>query len=884
MAGDIQTYNRKRNFRKTAEPPGKVAKASRSEPTFVIQKHAASRLHYDFRLEIAGVLASWAVPKGPSLDPGVKRLAARTEDHPIEYGSFEGTIPKGEYGGGTVMLWDQGTWEPIGNAREGLRKGDLKFKLHGKRLQGAFVLARMRGRANEKGENWLLIKHRDEMAQQGSDDMIVRKYETSVESGRSMEEIAGGDEVWHSNRSGGDKNGKLKEETAVKKPKKRIAKIDVAKLNGAKKARIPVKILPQLATLVETPPAGTGWLSEIKFDGYRMLARIDNGEVKIYSRNGNLWTDKLPTIAKSLGKLEVKQTWVDGEIVVLDDGGKSDFSKLKNALGDADPRNVFFFLFDILYLDGYDVMGCRQDDRKRLLESFLGNDPPAYIKYSDHMEERPEAIQQRACQMHLEGIIVKQVDAPYKQARTRSWLKLKCIQREEFIVVGYTDPQGTRAGLGALHLGYYDKEGDLHYAGGVGTGFNTKTLLEIEKQLSRHTRKIPPAIWVHGEKPPSKMHWVRPEMVVETSFMEWTDGGVIRHAVFLGARDDKTPSDVIRDPPTEAVTRYTGAGTIIRAATVKKKPKAAKAEAKKPVDVAAIIDKRQPTDGSVRLTHPDRVLWPDKKLTKRHLADYWDRADQYALPYIGGRPLALVRTPDGVKGEQFFQKKVTPGFPKQILDLNVDDEQVIAIEGPEGFQALAQMSAIELHPWGSKVEDISKPDVIVLDLDPDVGLDFEDVIEAAHGLRDALQTVGLASFCKTTGGKGLHIVVPFQPELGWDDVKDFAKSIATAFAKSQPERFTDELAKKARKGRIFIDYLRNGRGATAVGPFSPRARDGATIAMPLTWKQVKTGLDPADYTIEASDKQLKAGAEAWKDYFETKQRLTDKIRRAFKSV
>lgn len=884
MAGDIQTYNRKRNFRKTAEPPGKVAKASRSEPTFVIQKHAASRLHYDFRLEIAGVLASWAVPKGPSLDPGVKRLAARTEDHPIEYGSFEGTIPKGEYGGGTVMLWDQGTWEPIGNAREGLRKGDLKFKLHGKRLQGAFVLARMRGRANEKGENWLLIKHRDEMAQQGSDDMIVRKYETSVESGRSMEEIAGGDEVWHSNRSGGDKNGKLKEETAVKKPKKRIAKIDVAKLNGAKKARIPVKILPQLATLVETPPAGTGWLSEIKFDGYRMLARIDNGEVKIYSRNGNLWTDKLPTIAKSLGKLEVKQTWVDGEIVVLDDGGKSDFSKLKNALGDADPRNVFFFLFDILYLDGYDVMGCRQDDRKRLLESFLGNDPPAYIKYSDHMEERPEAIQQRACQMHLEGIIVKQVDAPYKQARTRSWLKLKCIQREEFIVVGYTDPQGTRAGLGALHLGYYDKEGDLHYAGGVGTGFNTKTLLEIEKQLSRHTRKIPPAIWVHGEKPPSKMHWVRPEMVVETSFMEWTDGGVIRHAVFLGARDDKTPSDVIRDPPTEAVTRYTGAGTIIRAATVKKKPKAAKAEAKKPVDVPAIIDKRQPTDGSVRLTHPDRVLWPDKKLTKRHLADYWDRADQYALPYIGGRPLALVRTPDGVKGEQFFQKKVTPGFPKQILDLNVDDEQVIAIEGPEGFQALAQMSAIELHPWGSKVEDISKPDVIVLDLDPDVGLDFEDVIEAAHGLRDALQTVGLASFCKTTGGKGLHIVVPFQPELGWDDVKDFAKSIATAFAKSQPERFTDELAKKARKGRIFIDYLRNGRGATAVGPFSPRARDGATIAMPLTWKQVKTGLDPADYTIEASDKQLKAGAEAWKDYFETKQRLTDKIRRAFKSV
>lgn len=884
MAGDIQTYNRKRDFKKTAEPPGKVSEASKGDPKFVIQKHAASRLHYDFRLEIDGVLASWAIPKGPSLDPGEKRLAARTEDHPMEYGTFEGTIPKGEYGGGTVMLWDQGTFKPIGDARAGLRKGDLKFELRGKRLKGSFALVRMRGRPNEKGENWLLIKHRDEAAKQGSKDTIVRMHETSVATGRSMEEIAEGNAVWHSNRSGGDKNGQLQKHGSAQSPKKRIAKVDVAKLKGARKARIPAKMAPQLATLIETPPPGSDWLSEIKFDGYRMLARIDDGDVKIYSRNGNQWTDKIPSIAKSLEELKVRQAWLDGEIVVLDDEGRSDFSKLKDALSSPDPRNVFFFLFDIMYLDGYNVMGCRQDDRKALLEYVLGNSPPAYIKYSDHMEERPGAIQERACQMHLEGIIVKQADAPYKSSRNRSWLKLKCIQREEFVVIGFTDPQGTRAGLGALHVGYYDKEGELHYAGGVGTGFNTKTLLEIEKKLSEHIRKIPPAIWVHGEKPPSKMHWVRPEMVVETSYMEWTDGGVIRHAVFLGVREDKTPSDVIRDPPTEAVTRYTGAGTIVKAAAVKAKPKKARAERKKPIAVPAIIDKRRPDDGTVKLTHPDRILWPDKKLTKRDLADYWERAAPYALPYIGGRPLALVRTPDGIKGEQFFQKKVSPGFPKQILDLHIEDEQVIAIDGPEGFRALAQMSAIELHPWGSTIERISKPDNIVMDLDPDVGLDFEDVIEAAQDLRDALQSVGLTSFCKTTGGKGLHVVVPFEPDLGWDEVKDFAKSIATAFAKSQPKRFTDELAKKARKGRIFIDYLRNGRGATAVGPFSPRARDGATIAMPLTWKQVKVGLDPADYTIEASDKLLKAGADSWKDFFDTNQRLTDKIRRAFKSV
>jgi len=888
LAGDIQTYNKKRNFRKTAEPPGEVAAPSKGLPKFVIQKHDASHVHYDFRLEIDGVLTSWAVPKGPSLDPGEKRLAVRTEDHPMKYGSFEGTIPKDEYGGGTVMLWDQGSYKPAGNPRDGLRKGDLKFELRGKRLRGSFVLARMRNRGDEKRENWLLIKHRDDMARPGSKDAVVKDYTDSVKTARAMEEIAECDAVWHSNRGGAvNKPGKLKEETAAAHPKRNIARIDPAKLKGARKtSRLPAKISPQLATLVEEAPPGKGWISEIKFDGYRMVARIENSKVKIYSRNGNLWTEKLPTIAKSLARLKVEQAWIDGEIVVLDDEGKSNFSKLKDALSGEGQRNIFFFTFDILHLDGYNVMGCSQVDRKRLLESVLGDSPPAFIRYSDHMAEAPEDIQQRACQMHLEGIIVKEADAPYRQARTRSWLKLKCVQREEFVVIGYTDPQGTRVGFGALHLGYYDKDGELHYAGGVGTGFNTKKLVAMEKALSKITRRIPPAIWIHGEKPPSKMHWVRPEMVVETQFIDWTDAGSVRHAVFLGVREDKEATDVVRDPPTKAKSRFSGTGMIVRAVKAKPKAKAGKTPTRARADVPEIIDKRGADDGAVRLTHPDRILWPKQKLTKRDLADYWQRAGNFALPFIAHRPLALVRTPDGIDGEQFFQKKVSRGFPRQILDLELEGEQLIAIDGPDGLQALAQMSAIELHPWGSTVEDISVPDMIVMDLDPDVGLDFEDVIQAAQDLRDALKAVGLTSFCKTTGGKGLHVVVPFQPQLGWDEVKAFAKSIATAFATSDPKRFTDALAKKARKGRIFIDYLRNGRGATAVAPFSPRARPGATIAMPLKWTQVKVGLDPADYTIEMSEKQLRAGAAAWKDYFDIqkKQRLTDKIRRAFKSV
>jgi len=878
LAG-IATYNRKRDFSKTAEPPGEISKRHRGEPRFVIQKHDASRLHYDFRLEIDGVLCSWAVPKGPSLDPGEKRLAVRTEDHPVAYGGFEGTIPAGEYGGGTVMLWDEGTFRPVGNPRDGLKKGDLKFELHGKRLRGSFVLARMRPRPKEKGENWLLIKHRDGEARAGSGNAVVRDHTASVRTERQMDEIAAGGKTWRSNRA-----AKAGEQT----PKKRIEPagipIDVAALTGAKKARLPQKLSPQLATLIEDPPAGDDWLSEIKFDGYRMLARIEDGSVRIFSRNGLPWEKKLPRIAASLARLAVDSAWLDGEIVVLDEEGRSSFSRLKNALG-GEQGDIFFFVFDILHLNGFSLMDCRQDDRKAVLEQVLGTNPPAWLKYSDHMAGLPDRIRQRACEMNLEGIIVKAADAPYRQQRTRSWLKLKCIQREEFVVVGYTDPQGSREGFGALHLGYYDADGKLHYAGGCGSGFNAKMLKALYNRLQGSVRRIPPGILIHGDGPPRSLNWVKPEIVVETQFTEWTDGGSVRHCVFLGLRDDKTPSDVVRDPPTEPIGRFSGAGTVVTAVAARpRKKKAGSREKKSKPEAPAIVDNRRDEAEGVRLTHPAKLLWPDEKISKTDLAQYWQRAGVHALPYVAGRPLALVRCPDGIKGQQFFQKKVSPGFPRQIEDLTIGDEQVIAIRDADGLRALSQMAAIELHPWGATVDDIERPTYIVIDLDPDIGLDFEDVVDAAHQVREALKTAGLASFCKTTGGKGLHVVVPFRPTLGWNEAKAFARSIAAAFTRAEPGRFVDVAAKKSRGGRIFIDYLRNGRGATAVAPFSPRARPGATIAMPLTWGQVKPGLDPADYTVRSSDRQLMAGAAAWKDFFATDQVVSAKIRQAFEKL
>lgn len=888
MAG-IATYNAKRDFKKTPEPKGAVARRRSGAPEFVVQKHDASRLHYDFRLEIGGVLVSWAIPKGPSLDPGEKRLAVRTEDHPMAYGGFEGVIPAGEYGGGTVMLWDRGTFEPEGKASAAiqLRKGSLKFALHGDRLEGSFALVRMKPRKGEKSENWLLIKHSDAAARRGSTDAVVRRNVTSVASERSMDEIADNGKVWHSNRKKATSKTvakappkKTTRARAARKKKRTSLAVDPGTVEGSRKRALPARLSPQLATLAETAPADSGWLSEIKFDGYRMLARIDAGKVTIFSRNGLDWTHKLPHLAASLAQLPVKQAWVDGEVVSLDEDGHSSFAALKNALSDKASGGLFYYLFDIPYLDGFDLTGCAQIERKTLLAGLLA-DPPPFVKYSEHYEGVPERVREQACAMRLEGVICKRADAPYRQQRSRDWLKLKCVQREEFVVVGFTEPKGSRTGLGALHMGYYDGKGELHYAGGVGTGFDRATLEDLRTRRTKLERKVAPRILVHGEGPPRGLRWVRPELVAELQYLDWTGDGVLRHAVFLGLREDKEAEDVVRDPPrtAPAARSRAAAATIVTARAPRSRPKGkAKKAAKK--KAPAIIDKRD-DPGEVSLTHPDRVLWPGEGLTKRDLAEYWQAMAGLALPHIAGRALALVRCPDGIDGEQFFQKKASPGFPKQIADLKLKKERVLAVEDEEGLRALAQMSAIEIHPWGSTLDDIEHPDRLIFDFDPDTGIGFDRVVEAALMLRQALDRAKLKSFPKTTGGKGLHVVVPIRPSLGWDEAKEFCHDVARWMVAQDPQRFTAEMSKAKRRGRIFVDYLRNGRGSTAVAPFSPRARPGATIAMPLSWKDVKPGLDPKRYTLSQGSK-LKAKAKAaWRGFFEVDQTVDDKARRVF---
>lgn len=881
MSG-IATYNAKRDFKKTAEPPGKVAARRSRNLQFVVQKHDATRLHYDFRLEIDGVLASWAIPKGPSLDPGEKRLAVRTEDHPMAYGGFEGTIPAGEYGGGTVMLWDRGTWTPEGKDSPAtqLRHGSLKFALDGDRLHGSFALVRMKPRKGEKGDNWLLIKHDDAAAKRGSADAVVRRNVKSVASQRSMDQIAAGDKVWHSGR----KKAAEKKKPAAPRPRRKRAaqKVDPAATPGARKAAPPRRLSPQLATLSETVPEDAGWLSEIKFDGYRMVAHVAQGKVSIFSRNGIDWSHKLPEIVAGLAQLPVADAWVDGEVVALTGEGHSSFSLLKNALSDKRTGGLFFYLFDLLYLDGYDLTRCAQVDRKHLLQRVLA-EPPPLLRYSQHFEGVPERVREQACAMHLEGVICKRADAPYRQERNRHWLKLKCTQREEFVVVGYTDPKGSRAGFGALLMGYYDGKGALHYAGGVGTGFNQATLKDLHGRLQKLERKVGPRLIVHGQEGlPRGIHWVKPALIAELQFLDWTGDGVLRHATFLGLREDKQPMDVVREPPREAREGHVvAAGAIVAARAPRSRARPKRAAARK--DAPVLIDKRGTSDGAVRLTHPDRVLWPGAGLTKADLAAYWQTMADLALPHIAGRPLALVRCPDGIDGEQFFQKKVSPGFPPQILDLRIGKEQVLAIEDAEGLQALAQMSAIEIHPWGARLDDIERPDRLVFDFDPDPGVAFARVVEAAIVLREALAEADLQSFPKTTGGKGLHVVVPIVPELDWDAAKAFCHDVARWMVRRDPARFTAELAKKARQDRIFIDYLRNGRGATAIAPFSPRARPGATIAMPLSWAEVKPSLEPARYTLpDAASFRRKAQA-AWKGFFEVEQTLGAKARRLFRT-
>lgn len=907
----LEEYKKKRDFRVTPEPEGGAA--SRGGSSFVIQKHAASRLHYDFRLELDGVLKSWAIPKGPSLDPGEKRLAVHVEDHPLDYGGFEGIIPKGQYGGGTVLLWDRGTWTPEGDPREAYRKGKLKFLLEGEKLHGIWNLVRMGGaKAREKSE-WLLIKEKDPTARPGSGDAVVEEHPQSVASGRTLAEIADDPErVWHSNREepkGGATTFKEKiakaEARSLKRrpPEAAAAAAGGPEVPGAKKARIPERIAPQLATLVGEPPRGEQWLHELKYDGYRVLIHLDGGRARIVTRNGKDWTDRFAPIARAAEALRARQAVLDGEVVVLEPDGTTSFQALQNALSGDRQRDLTFFAFDLLYQDGYDLRGAKLVDRKEALSVLLEGGPPA-LRFSDHVEGAGEEFYRQACGFALEGIVSKRRDLPYHSGRNKDWLKVKCLERQELVVVGWTDPEGSRTGFGSLLLAVHDDQGRLTYAGKVGTGFTDALLAELRERLGAIERKSPAF-----DNPPRgaearRSHWVEPELVAEVAFTEWTRDGVLRHPTFQALREDKPPEEVVRERPGELPPEAEGGGKeekVTPAKAAKKaKPKpeargkaAAGPKTQKPALKPAPTEpppakpEKEALVAGVRMSSPDKVLYPSMELTKRDLATYYDRIQAWILPYLKDRPLTLVRCPQGAQKKCFYQKHVSDQFPETVRRVEVQEsgdgagEPYGAVASIEGLVSMVQMGVLELHVWGSRWQKLEKPDYVVFDLDPDEGLPWERVVEAAYETRELLSNLGLESFLKTTGGKGLHVVLPIRPGLEWDDVKAFTKAVSERMVANAPKRYTAKLPKASRKGKVFIDYLRNGRGATSIVAYSTRAKSGAPVSTPLAWEELEEGVRADTFNVRNLPERLESlDADPWAGFFEVRQSITKAMRAA----
>ncbi len=825
-ADKLAPYKAKRDFGRTAEPKG--AAPAESIGRFVVQKHAARRLHYDLRLELDGVLKSWAVTRGPSLVPSEKRLAVHTEDHPIEYLEFEGVIPAGEYGGGTMIVWDRGRWTADGDPHKGYDKGHLEFELDGERLHGRWHLVRMRPRAREKTEQWLLIKGGDAFARAEGEPEIVAEETTSVISGRTNDDLAAGGEVRadHAARAGAKAKAEAARPARARGPNPAAPK-------GARKGILPPFVEPCLATLSDTAPEGAGWLHEIKFDGYRVEARIEGGKARMLTRRGHDWTDRFAPIAEALSGVAAGAALIDGEVVVEDEGGVSSFAALQADLGAGRTDRMVYHVFDLLHLDGEDYTRVPQVERKLRLAALL-DDLPAdgRVRYSDHMEGDGPAMARHACRLGLEGIISKKRDAPYRSGRGGSWLKVKCVEAEDFVVAGFVPSSTRRKAIGSLVLGQY-QDGRLVHVGRVGTGFTADMAASLHALLDAERRPDPP----FAEKLPTGaakgVRWVEPRHVAEVELRGRTAEGLLRHASFKGLREDKAPAEAVRE-----------AGAVD----------------------GAPGDGGRAAAGAGVLTHPDRLFWPEAGITKQGLADFYAGIADFILPHVTGRPLALVRCPSGVGADCFFQKHAFAGMSEAVKRRKVGDEEVLYIEDLDGLIALVQAGVLEIHPWGARIDDPDRPDRLVFDLDPDEGLAFSAVVEAAAAVRDRLAAEGLVSFLKTTGGKGLHVVVPLAPKADWTAAKAFALSIASGMAADQPDRYTDALPLKARKGRIFVDYLRNARGATAVAAYSTRARARPTVATPLGWDELTPSLGPAHFTVETLPARLRhMTADPWAD-------------------
>ncbi len=899
----LETYQEKRDFKRTSEPEGRV-ESSQTGNLYIIQKHAASRLHYDLRLELDGVLKSWAVPKGPSLKPGEKRLAVHVEDHPLEYGSFEGTIPEGEYGGGTVMLWDKGRWEPIGDPHEGYAKGDLKFRINGEKLKGSWVLARMKGGAGEEGKNWLLIKKRDEYAILPNDPDPVDYMNRSVAGGRSMSEIAAGREkVWFEGEAVPGNDPRVEavrsESSNAGKKKKRRMFLDPSDLSGSRPSAQPNLFRPELATLIDRPPEGEQWVHEIKYDGYRILCFLSKGSVRLISRNGNEWTSKFQEIAGIVSKLPIESAIMDGELVVLDEKGRSDFQALQNIMQGIESGKLVYFAFDVPYAAGFDLTStpllARKEFLRILIESMPEESKDDPIRYSDHIQGKGEAVFPNACRLDLEGIVSKQADSPYEQKRTRRWLKVKCFHRQEFVIGGFTEPGGSRTGFGALLLGYHLPDGKLVYSGKVGTGFDERDLKEMTSNLTALETDNSPFVNPPTGYEAKGVRWIRPELVAEVEFSSWTREGILRHPSFKGIREDKDPKEVVReDPePLTVLAENTQTGNSIGDKSVEEahpetgSPQVPAPKNRMPRQSKSGRAKKSGPD--LTLSNPDRVLYPEIEVTKRDLAEYYEQVAGWMLPHLVRRPLTLVRCPEGWKKECFFQKHLgdsAPAVLRQIPFLEREGVEYYSIvDNVEGLVSLVQIGVLEIHVWGSREENLEQPDMMIFDLDPDPEVPWEKMVRAAFLVRERLTDLGLRSFVKTTGGKGLHIAVPLAPRRHWDEVKEFSRAVAEGIVRESPSEYIATMSKSKRKGKVFIDYLRNGRGATFIAAYSTRARTGATVSAPIGWDELLSGIKPDTFNIGNIRQRLSSlKKDPWEGYFKVRQTITDRMKKSVQKM
>lgn len=837
----LAAYWGKRDFGITAEPEGEKGRSSKKR-AFVIQKHAASRLHYDFRLEIDGVMASWAVPKGPSYDPSDKRLAVQVEAHPMAYNTFEGTIPAGQYGAGNVIIWDRGFWEPTGDPVQGLRDGKLPFVLHGQKMAGMWELVRTAGRGKGKPQ-WLLFKKRDAFARPSSEYDVVSALPDSVVT----HPVTGGLQEAVSTPIT-PTTSKTRKKRA---PPVRLDAGSIGGIPGAVPGGLPTGLAPQLATLAVRVPDAGNWVYEIKFDGYRLLARVDQGKVALFTRNGHDWTDKFPVLVSEIRQLQMQSAWLDGEIVVMDAHGKPSFHALQNALESDHGAGIQFFLFDIPYLDGFNLCGAALQDRQALLESLLSKSQAEHLQWSARFEAEPETLLASACQLQLEGVIAKRADAPYQSGRSGTWLKLKCGLRQEFVICGYSERAGASGQIGSLMLGVYDDTGKLMSVGKVGTGWGAAEARKLHSTLHKLVTDRPPfkddeAPQRRAGKPTgATQHWVKPVLVAEVAFGQWTPNGHLRHAKYLGLRSDKDARSIVRE---------TAHGETESAATTT-------------------------ATRSVTLTHGERVIDASTGLTKRDLARYYASVREWLFPHLRGRPVSLVRGPDGVGGELFFQKHGTLGVGG-LADLDTslwpDHDALLEVLSPQGIVGATQMNVIEWHTWNATTPAIALPDRMVFDLDPGQGVAWPHMQECALLVHTLLEELGLACWLKTSGGKGLHIVVPLEPHFDFPTVKRFSKNLVQHLAKTLPSRFVAVSGPSRRVGKVFADYLRNGQGATTVSAFSARARPGLGVSMPVAWDDLATLTSGAHFTIaNARDHLSLQTSDPWEAYSLCNQSLAN---------